>query len=151
MEEDKNGITFNIYGGSNQILPNATKAEQHFYGDQFAKEALRQGAPDEAPLTSDERRLLVYVGQEESLRNYVANLAACRTAADVGQVVALMCENESRLDNERIATKAFIETLLPLIPGVGKGRGVDNLRIQIANAWQERKRALKNKQYNNKV
>ena len=151
MEEDKNGITLNIYGGSNQILPNATKAEQHFYGDQFAKEALRQGAPDEAPLTSDERRLLVYVGQEESLRNYVANLAACRTAADVGQVVALMCENESRLDNERIATKAFIETLLPLIPGVGKGRGVDNLRIQIANAWQERKRALKNKQYNNKV
>ena len=144
MEEDKNGITFNIYGGSNQILPNATKAEQHFYGDQFAKEALRQGAPDEAPLTTDERRLLVYVEQEESLRNYVASLAACRTAADVGQVVAMMCENESRLDNERIATKAFIETLLPLIPGVGKGRGVDNLRIQINNAWQERKRALKN-------
>lgn len=144
MEEDKNGITFNIYGGSNQILPNATKAEQHFYGDQFAKEALRQGAPDEAPLTPDERRLLVYVEQEESLRNYVASLAACRTAADVGQVVALMCENESRLDNERIATKAFIETVLPLIPGVGKGRGVDNLRIQINNAWQERKRALKN-------
>lgn len=144
MEEDKNGITFNIYGGSNQILPNATKAEQHFYGDQFAKEALRQGAPDEAPLTPDERRLLVYVEQEESLRNYVASLAACRTAADVGQVVALMCENESRLDNERIATKAFIETVLPLIPGVGKGRGVDNLRIQINNAWKERKRALKN-------
>lgn len=144
MEEDKNGITFNIYGGSNQILPNATKAEQHFYGDQFAKEALRQGAPDEAPLTPDERRLLVYIEQEESLRNYVASLAACRTAADVGQVVAMMCENESRLDNERIATKAFIETVLPLIPGVGKGRGVDNLRIQINNAWQERKRALKN-------
>lgn len=144
MEEDKNGITFNIYGGSNQILPNATKAEQHFYGDQFAKEALRQGAPDEAPLTPDERRLLVYVEQEESLRNYVASLAACRTAADVGQVVAMMCENESRLDNERIATKAFIETVLPLIPGVGKGRGVDNLRIQINNAWKERKRALKN-------
>ena len=122
----------------------ATKAEQHFYGDQFAKEALRQGAPDEAPLTTDERRLLVYVEQEESLRNYVASLAACRTAADVGQVVALMCENESRLDNERIATKAFIETVLPLIPGVGKGRGVDNLRIQINNAWKERKRALKN-------
>ena len=144
MEEDKNGLTFNIYGGSNQILPNATKAEQHFYGDQFAKEALRQGAPDEAPLTPDERRLLVYVEQEESLRNYVASLAACRTAADVGQVVAMMCENESRLDNERIATKAFIETVLPLIPGVGKGRGVDNLRIQINNAWKERKRALKN-------
>ena len=28
MEEDKNNITFNIYGGNNQILPNATKAER---------------------------------------------------------------------------------------------------------------------------
>ena len=41
MVEDKNNIIFNISGGNNQILPNATKAEQHFYGDQFAKEALR--------------------------------------------------------------------------------------------------------------
>ena len=30
-------VTFNIYGGNNQILPNATKAEQNFYGDQFAE------------------------------------------------------------------------------------------------------------------
>ena len=123
----------------------ATKAEQHFYGDQFAKEALRQGAPDEAPLTTDERRLLVYVEQEESLRNYVASLAACRTAADVGQVVALMCENESRLDNERIATKAFIETLLPFMTGVESGKGIDNIRNYNNNAWAERKRAIRTK------
>lgn len=145
MEEDKNNITFNIYGGSNQILPNATKAEQHFYGDQFAKEALRKGAPAEAPLTDDERRLLVYIEEEESLRNYLAHLAACKSAADVGQVVAMMCENEPRLDEVRIKTKAFIETLLPFIKGIEKGCGIDNLRIQIGIAWQERKRALKNK------
>ena len=47
MAEDKSNIIFNISGGNNQILPNATKAEQHFYGDQFAKEALRKGAPAE--------------------------------------------------------------------------------------------------------
>ena len=83
MTEDKNNIIFNISGGNNQILPNATKAEQHFYGDQFAKEALRKGAPTEAPLTDDERRLHMYVESEESLRNYVASLKACKTAADV--------------------------------------------------------------------
>ncbi len=143
MEEDKNGITFNIYGGSNQILPNATKAEQHFYGDQFAKEALRKGAGQELSLTDDERRLLMFVDKEESLRNYVAQLAVCKTAADVGQVVAMMCENESHLDEVRIAKENFIETLIPFITGVEKGKGIDNLRIQIDKAWQERKRTLK--------
>ena len=145
MEEDKNNITFNIYGGSNQILPNATKAEQHFYGDQFAKEALRKGIVAEPPLTDDERRLLVYIDKEESLRNYVASLAACKTAADVGKVVAIMCENEPHLDEKRISKQNFIETLLPLIPGVEKGTGVDNLRIQIDKAWKERKRDLRMK------
>ena len=105
MAEDKSSIIFNISGGNNQILPNATKAEQHFYGDQFAKEALRKGAPAVAPLTDDERRLAVYVEKEESLRNYVASLKACKTAAEVGKVVAIMCENEPRLDEERIVTK----------------------------------------------
>ena len=145
MEEDKNNITFNIYGGSNQILPNATKAEQHFYGDQFAKEALRKGAAAEPTLTDDERRLMMYVEKEESLRNYVAQLAVCENAADVGKVVAIMCENEPHLDEQRIATADFIEKLLPFISGVERGKGIDNLRIQINSAWAERKRALRNK------
>ncbi len=145
MEEEKNGITFNIYGGSNQILPNATKAEQHFYGDQFAKEALRKGAVTERPLTDDERRLLMFVEKEESLRNYIASFAVCKTAAEVGQVVAIMCENEPHLDEVRIAKENFIKTLLPFITSFERGKGIDNLRIQIDKAWQERKRTLKNK------
>lgn len=145
MTEDKNNIIFNISGGNNQILPNATKAEQHFYGDQFAKEALRKGAPTEAPLTDDERRLHMYVESEESLRNYVASLKACKTAADVGKVVAVMCENEPHLDEDRIIKENFIGTLIPFITGLEKGKGVGNLRIQIGDAWQKRKRALRNK------
>lgn len=145
MGEDKNNIIFNISGGNNQILPNATKAEQHFYGDQFAKEALRKGAPTEAPLTADERRLLVYVEKEESLRNYVASLKACQTAAEVGQLVATMCENEPRIDETRIVTKSFIETLLPFMTGVESGKGIDNIRNYINNAWAERKRAIRHK------
>ena len=145
MAEDKSSIIFNISGGNNQILPNATKAEQHFYGDQFAKEALRKGAPAETPLSDDERRLFMYIENEESLRNYVASIKACKTSAEVGQVVATMCENESRIDETRIVTKAFIETLLPFMTGVESGKGIDNIRTYINNAWAARKRAIRNK------
>ena len=145
MEEDKSTIVFNISGGNNQILPNATHAEQHFYGDQFAKEALRKGAPGVAPLTDDERRLLLYVAEEDSVRNYVAALRACKTAAEVGKVVAIMCENEPHLFADRVAKQEFIETLLPFLTGVAKGKGIDNLRIQIFNGCQARQRDLRNK------
>lgn len=131
MAEEKTNIIFNISGGNNQILPNATKAEQHFYGDQFAKEALRNGATAEPPLTDDERRLAMFVEKEASLRNYVASLKACKTAADVGRVVVIMSENEPRLTEERIVKEDFIEKLLPFITNVQNGRGIANLRVQI--------------------
>ena len=145
MEEEKSKIIFNISGGNNQILPNATKGEQHFYGDKFAKEALRNGDSTEATLTDDERRLMLYVEDEERLRNYVASLKACESAADVGQVVAIMCENEPHLFEQRVAKEEFIGKLIPFLINVEKGKGPDNLRIQIDKAIQERKRALKNK------
>lgn len=145
MAEEKNNIIFNISGGNNQILPNATKAEQHFYGDQFAKEALRKDSPEVSPLTDEERRLSMYVENEEMVRSYVAGLKACRTAAEVGQVAATMCENEPRIDETRIVTKAFIEILVPFMTGVETGKGIDNIRNAINNAWAERKRALRNR------
>ena len=73
----------------------------------------------------------------------MAQLATCKTASSVGEVVAMMCEHEPRLTEERIVKAEFIDALLPLIPNVEKGRGIDNLRIQINNAWRERKRTLR--------
>lgn len=145
MAEEKTNIIFNISGGNNQILPNATKAEQHFYGDQFAKEALRNGATAEPPLTDDERRLAMFVEKEASLRNYVASLKACKTAAEVGRVVVIMSENEPRLTEERIVKEDFIEKLLPFITNVQNGRGIANLRVQINNALAEHKRISRNR------
>ena len=46
-------VTFNIYGGNNQILPNATKAEQNFYGDQFAEKMLAKDGEASQPLTDE--------------------------------------------------------------------------------------------------
>ena len=145
MAEEKTNIIFIISGGNNQILPNATKAEQHFYGDQFAKEALRNGATAEQPLTDDERRLAMFVETEESLRNYVASLKACKTAAEVGRVVVIMSENEPRLTEERIVKEDFIEKLVPFITNVQNGRGIANLRVQINNALAEHKRISRNR------
>lgn len=145
MAEEKSNIIFNISGGNNQILPNATKAEQHFYGDQFAKEALRNGATAEPPLTDDERRLAMFVEKEASLRNYVASLKACKTATEVGRVVVIMSENEPRLTEERIVKEDFIEKLLPFITNVQNGRGIANLRVQINNALAEHKRISRNR------
>lgn len=53
-------VTFNIYGGNNQILPNATKAEQNFYGDQFAEKTLAKDGEAPQPLTEEEQALSIY-------------------------------------------------------------------------------------------
>lgn len=55
-------VTFNIYGGNNQILPNATKAEQNFYGDQFAEKTLAKDGEAPLPLTEEEQALSIYKG-----------------------------------------------------------------------------------------
>lgn len=62
MEENsKSNVTFNIYGGNNQILPNATEAVQNFYGDQFADQKLHsEGESTDAP-NEDEQRLAIYI------------------------------------------------------------------------------------------
>ena len=58
-------VTFNIYGGNNQILPNATKAEQNFYGDQFAEEKLAKDGEAPQPLTGEEQALAIYMSPLE--------------------------------------------------------------------------------------
>lgn len=145
MEQEKNNITFNIYGGSVQIVPNATEAVQNFYGDQFAKKVLGKDHPDKEPSYEAKQRLLVFLEDEKALDKYTALLKVCEDAADVGRVVAIMCENEPHLDEARIVKKEFIKTLLPFIPNVQKGCGIDNLRVQINLAWAARKNELKHR------
>ena len=67
-------VTFNIYGGNNQILPNATKAEQNFYGDQFAEKTLAKDGEAPQPLTEEEQALSIYINKVKSLRGYITLL-----------------------------------------------------------------------------
>ena len=79
----------------------------------------------------------------EHLPTYVATLSACTTAQQVGEAVAEMCVNEPKLDGELIAKERFIRLLLPFLVKVEKGKGIDNLRVNINNAWLSRKKLLK--------
>lgn len=53
MEDtSKANIVFNISGGNNQILPNAIKAEQNFYGDKYIEEMMKAKTTSQEPLFS---------------------------------------------------------------------------------------------------
>lgn len=142
-EKSALNVNINIYGGTNQILPNATKAEQHFY---YRAGQPATPVPDTQPrpwTADDERRLSLYIDKEETLQAYIATLAACTTAQQVGEAVADMCANEPKLDGELIVKEKFIRLLLPFLVCLEKGKGIDNLRVNINNAWMNRKRQLR--------
>ena len=144
MEENsKSNVTFNICGGTIQIAPNATTQQQIFYGDQFAEKMLHPEGKASDALTEDEQRIAIYINKVESLRSYISLLIACKTAKEVGEVVATMCQNEEAIDAELIAKKDFIHLLLPFLTNVASGKGIDNLRLYINNAWDARKRAIR--------
>ena len=66
-EKERPVININIHGGNNQILPVATKAEQHFHFSGSADAAGWEVAA--GPRTAaDEARLSVYVSDREKLR-----------------------------------------------------------------------------------
>ena len=55
MEDtSKANIVFNISGGNNQILPNAIKAEQNFYGDKYIEETMKAKTTSQEPVLSPE-------------------------------------------------------------------------------------------------
>lgn len=151
-------MTLNIYGGNIQILPNATQAVQNFYGDEFARKVLiktvhpvapqeqQSDTEQEAPADvsdEDDCRLAIYISNEEALREYIKLLRSCRTARDLGEVVATMCQNESQINEELIVKKDFIDLLLPFLIKWAKGQTTDNIRMAINNAWAARKRAIR--------
>ena len=144
-EKNTSNVHINIYGGTNQILPNATKAEQHFHYTRGKAEEAAPAEPSRSWLPDDERRLSLYIEKEERLQACIATLAACTTARQVGaacttarqvgEAVARMCADEPKITAELIAKESFIRLLLPFLTGLGKGKGIDNLRLNINDAW----------------
>lgn len=136
-------VIFHIYGGHNQILPNATEAVQKIYGAELSHDMSHSAEKTPSELSPDEMRLAIYINKEEQLKGYITLLASCRTAKEVGEVVATMCQNEEGIDSVLIAKAGFIKLLLPFLKNVESGRGIDNLRTYINNAWETRRKALR--------
>ena len=136
MEDNqKANIVFNISGGNNQILPNATKAEQNFYGDKYIEEKLRSKTDNPGlRIDPEAARLSLYINNVEALAEYVAKLSACTNAKELAQVVMDMVKDtDVRVDQDSMVKQEFIEVLQPLAPQVTTG--ISNIRKYINEAW----------------
>ena len=137
MKEDKN-VVINIYGGTQQILPNATQAVQHFYGADISRDVFREGALSRQDLSPEAKRLSAYINNVEELGVYLTRLSGCITASELALVVVSMVENRTGVSKELMVRESFIRLLLPLTPGITSGRSIDNIRARINDAWARR-------------
>ena len=129
-------VTININGGNNQILPNAEKGEQHFYGDQFAEKILPHTS-SKAAILPEVEKLTLYINKE-NINTYLTQIGECNNATEIARVVVQMCEHEPRLTQEDIVKERFISMLLPFAKNLTKGKSIDNLRARINDAWAAR-------------
>ena len=137
-------IIFNIYGGNNQILPNATEGKQYFrVGNHKDADGHTNEGQTSTALSPEAQRLSLYINNVESLHGYLMLLSQCTNAREVGETVALMAQNEPALTPEEIVKERFITLLPPLAPRLTKGTSTDNLRIHIDAAWRRRCRTMK--------
>lgn len=128
MSEETPKIVFNISGGNNQVLPNATHAEQHFH--------YHNG---EAVVTGIASRLAIYINKEEDRQRFIPLVRSCQSAAEVGRIAVSMVQEVPGLTIDTAKTEPFITILLSLATGVTTGVTVPNFRKAIDNAWFSRK------------
>lgn len=131
-------IVFNIYGGSNQILPNATSATQNYYGDEAEPEEDDVNKDEEPVLSPEATRLFSYINKVEDLRVYLVQIAECTNAVELARVIVNMAERELKITPEEIVKERFISLFLPLTPLFVSGKTISNIRARINNAWARR-------------
>ena len=131
-------IVFNIYGGSNQILPNATSATQNYYADEAEPEEDDVNKDEEPILSPEAMRLFSYINKVEDLRVYLVQIAECTNAVELASVIVNMAEREPKITPEEIVKERFISLFLPLTPLFVSGKTISNIRARINNAWARR-------------
>ena len=143
-------VNIHIYGGTNQVLPNATQAVQYIYSGETIPESHREDHPDEASpyaYTQDQEqafsRLLIYIGDEQALRGYLSVLASVRTAREVGEAIVTVWQNENGVSEELIVKESFFSLFIPFLTGVSKGLTPSNIRTYINEALVARKKAIR--------
>ncbi|MGN0282190.1 MAG: hypothetical protein ACI4B3_07820 [Prevotella sp.] len=119
MTEEKATVNINIHGGNNQILPNATHAEQHFH-----YQTTEVAEPPSRTCIYNN----VYIDT-----TYITKLNKCYTAADLAKIVVAMVRDDSipYLDSVLAVKASFFKNLLPFCPNLRSGITDSNLRAQI--------------------
>ena len=137
MTESNPNIIFNISGGNNQILPNATHAEQHFYGNNNAPllAALSADATDDKSAEA----LSKYISDPAILDAYVSKLSQCTEAHEVAEILFSMTFDDNvNADKCEVVKGRFIEHFIPFCTELKKGRSISNLRARI-NDWMAKR------------
>lgn len=137
-DKENSNITFNIYGGTNQILPNATTATQNFYGGCAVQDKPEGENGKESLLTPEAARLSVYINKVEDLDIYLAQIVECASASDLAKVIVNMAEREPNITQELIVKEKFISLFLSITPKFTSGKSIDNIRARINDAWAKR-------------
>lgn len=144
-----NDVKISIHDSIVQVLPNATKAVQNFYGDQFAEqilskqEAAEDSSSDAESLEVDSpeaRKLALYIGKE-SLPTFLDQIRDCNNATDLALVVVSMLDQEAKLTEETVVRSNFIQLLLPFATKITFGRSVNNIRARINDALIARRKS----------
>ncbi|MGN0053677.1 MAG: hypothetical protein ACI378_06390 [Bacteroides sp.] len=134
-------ITINFYGGTQQVNPSATTAVQNFYGDQFAKEKLKEEAMSQLNLSPEALKFSTYINKVEDVPRYLSLLSPCESATELAQVVMAILEAETKVTEEEVVRRRFIECILPLCPKMAaneRGNSIDNIRARINDALAKR-------------
>ena len=78
-------LTINIYGGNNQILPNATEAVQNLYVYDHANKLQVVQTTSDA-LSSEAEKLSRYIDKDH-IPAHLNKIRSCNNATDLAQVV----------------------------------------------------------------
>ena len=157
-------MTINIYGGNNQILPNATEAVQNLYVyDHANKLQVVQTTSDALfclgrkrvagslnklqvvqttsdALSSEAEKLSRYIDKDH-IPAHFNKIHSCNNATDLAQVVVSLLDQEPKLTEETIVKESFIQCLLPFAINITTGRSVNNIRARINDALEARHRS----------
>ena len=132
-------MTINIYGGNNQILPNATEAVQNLYVYDHANKLQVVQTTSDA-LSSEAEKLSRYIDKDH-IPEHLNKIRACNNATDLAQVVVSLLDQEPKLTEETIVKESFIQCLLPFAINITTGRSVNNIRARINDALETRHRS----------
>lgn len=83
-------MTINIYGGNNQILPNATEAVQNLYVYDHANKLQVVQTTSDA-LSSEAEKLSRYIDKDH-IPEHLNKIRACNNATDLAQVVVSLLD-----------------------------------------------------------